>query len=118
MAQVGREPGSPSDANLLPLLCPLQLLLRDAAGNVVEPVRGLSSPVTLLPTTGRGVQVGLSQDVLGAVLGLAQKQGAFSLDITSSAVGWGSRGAAEPGRGSCRILLAADPAGAVPTGTQ
>ncbi|NWZ25401.1 BPIB3 protein, partial [Asarcornis scutulata] len=64
----------------------LNLLLRDAAGNVVEPVRGLSSPVTLLPTTGRGVQVGLSQDVLGAVLGLAQKQGAFNLDITSSAV--------------------------------
>ncbi|XP_035200001.1 BPI fold-containing family B member 3-like isoform X3 [Oxyura jamaicensis] len=64
----------------------LNLLLRDAAGNVVEPVRGQSPPVTLLPTTGRGVQVGLSQDVLGAVLGLAQKQGAFNLDITGSAV--------------------------------
>ncbi|KAM9178291.1 BPI fold-containing family B member 3-like [Mergus octosetaceus] len=64
----------------------LNLLLRDAAGNVVEPVRGQLSPVTLLPTTGRGVQVGLSQNVLGAVLGLAQKQGAFNLDITSSAV--------------------------------
>uniref|UniRef100_A0A8B9ENY1 Uncharacterized protein n=1 Tax=Anser cygnoides TaxID=8845 RepID=A0A8B9ENY1_ANSCY len=64
----------------------LNLLLRDAAGNVVEPVRGQPSPVTLLPAAGRGVQVGLSQDVLGAVLGLAQKQGAFNLDITSSAV--------------------------------
>ncbi|XP_040432023.1 BPI fold-containing family B member 4-like [Cygnus olor] len=64
----------------------LNLLLRDAAGNVVEPVRGQSSPVTLLPATSHGVQVGLSKDVLGAVLGLAQKQGAFNLDITSSAV--------------------------------
>lgn len=116
--QAGREPGSPSDANLLPLLCPLQLLLRDAAGNVVEPVRGQPSPVTLLPAAGRGVQVGLSQDVLGAVLGLAQKQGAFNLDITSSAVGRGSRGAAEPSSGFRRTLPAADPAGAVPTGAR
>ncbi|NXI62584.1 BPIB3 protein, partial [Anseranas semipalmata] len=64
----------------------LNLLLRDAEGNVVKPVRGQSSPVTLLPAAGRGVQLGLSQGVLGAVLGLAQRQGAFNLDISSSAV--------------------------------
>ncbi|NXK48538.1 BPIB3 protein, partial [Chauna torquata] len=64
----------------------LNLLLRDAEGNVVEPVQGQLSPVTLLPAAGNGVQLGLSQGVLGAVLGLAQRQGAFNLDISSSAV--------------------------------
>lgn len=67
----------------------LQLLLRDAEGNVVEPAGGLSVPVTLPPAAGPGTQLGLSQGVLSAVLALAQRQGAFSMDISSSAVGWG-----------------------------
>lgn len=72
--------------------CPalsLQLLLRDAEGNVVEPAGDLSVPVTLPPAVGPGAQLGLSQGVLGAVLALAQRQGAFSMDISSSAVGRG-----------------------------
>ncbi|XP_021272056.1 BPI fold-containing family B member 4-like isoform X2 [Numida meleagris] len=64
----------------------LNLLLRDAEGNVVEPAGGLSMPVTLPPASGPGAQLGLSQGVLGAVLALAQRQGAFSMDISSSAV--------------------------------
>ncbi|XP_052540178.1 BPI fold-containing family B member 3-like [Tympanuchus pallidicinctus] len=64
----------------------LNLLLRDAEGNVVEPAGGLSVPVTLPPAAGPGTQLGLSQGVLSAVLALAQRQGAFSMDISSSAV--------------------------------
>ncbi|POI26853.1 hypothetical protein CIB84_009395, partial [Bambusicola thoracicus] len=64
----------------------LNLLLRDAEGNVVEPAGDLSVPVTLPPAAGPGAQLGLSQGVLGAVLALAQRQGAFSMDISSSAV--------------------------------
>ncbi|XP_072206634.1 BPI fold-containing family B member 3-like [Excalfactoria chinensis] len=64
----------------------LNLLLRDAEGNVVEQTGGLSVPVTLPPAAGPGAQLGLSQGVLGAVLALAQRQGAFSMDISSSAV--------------------------------
>ncbi|XP_015152079.2 BPI fold-containing family B member 3 [Gallus gallus] len=64
----------------------LNLLLRDAEGNVVEPAGDLSMPVTLPPAVGPGAQLGLSQGVLGAVLALAQRQGAFSMDISSSAV--------------------------------
>ncbi|XP_015737534.1 BPI fold-containing family B member 3-like [Coturnix japonica] len=64
----------------------LNLLLRDAQGNVVEQTGGLSMPITLPPAAGPGAQLGLSQGVLGAVLALAQRQGAFSMDISSSAV--------------------------------
>ncbi|OXB79322.1 UNVERIFIED_CONTAM: hypothetical protein H355_013243 [Colinus virginianus] len=64
----------------------LNLLLRDTEGNVVEPAGGLSVPITLPPAAGRGAQLGLSQGVLGAVLELAQQQGAFSMDISSSAL--------------------------------
>ncbi|NXL89816.1 BPIB3 protein, partial [Alectura lathami] len=64
----------------------LNLLLRDAEGNVVQPAGGQPVPVTLPPAAGRGAQLGLSQGVLSAVLGLAQRQGAFNMDISSSAV--------------------------------
>ncbi|NXC44517.1 BPIB3 protein, partial [Penelope pileata] len=64
----------------------LNLLLRDAEGNVVQPAGGPSVPLSLPPAVGRGAQLGLSQGVLGAVLGLAQRQGAFDMDISSSMV--------------------------------
>ncbi|XP_062445552.1 BPI fold-containing family B member 3 [Rhea pennata] len=58
----------------------LNLLVRDAEGNVVEQRPGTAAPV--LPPPAAGVsQLGLSQTALGAMLDLVRRHGAFDTDV-------------------------------------
>ncbi|XP_025912617.1 BPI fold-containing family B member 3-like [Apteryx rowi] len=64
----------------------LNLLVRDAAGNVVDQGLGQVAPVSLPPAASGVSQLGLSQTVLGAVLSLLRGTGAFDTDIMAAAL--------------------------------
>uniref|UniRef100_A0A8B9S5F1 Lipid-binding serum glycoprotein C-terminal domain-containing protein n=1 Tax=Apteryx owenii TaxID=8824 RepID=A0A8B9S5F1_APTOW len=64
----------------------LNLLVRDAAGNVVDQGLGQVAPVSLPPAASGVSQLGLSQTVLSAVLSLLRGTGAFDTDITAAAL--------------------------------
>lgn len=133
---VGRMP-SVSPTNVASLLCPLQLPTGDTEGAVGAPTtQGPPLTANLLLATGRPPQLSLSQRALGVLLELAQEQGAFNRNITSSTVGPCApslgpgqgpghpgviQGCSSPGACLCVIQLFAQTllvTGAVPAGAQ
>ncbi|XP_064377331.1 BPI fold-containing family B member 4-like [Dromaius novaehollandiae] len=77
----------------------LNLLVRDAEGNVVDQGLGQAVAVSLPPPAAGVSQLSIPQAALSAVLGLLRGSGAFDADVTAAALGSVS------GQGSSNALL-------------